>query len=485
MSHFINNAWIEGTGTPFCSTNPATGQPVFETRAGTSDEIDRAIAAARSTLPSWSSLAFDQRVVHVEAFTRELKEHGQQLSEAISLETGKPHWEAAEELAAMVNKAPISITAYRQRRQETSAALPNGSTAETRFKPHGVVAVFGPFNFPGHLPNGHIIPALLAGNTVVFKPSEYTPLVGRRMAELWEASRLPSGVVNVVQGGRQTGVTLAQHPGIDGIFFTGSVNAGLSLHRAVAGQPQKILALELGGNNPLIAWDFDDLDAAVTVIVLSAFLTSGQRCTCARRLIVPTGADALLNRLQSVASQLIPGPFTQSPEPFMGPVISASAALQLLDAQERLQHNGGQSMLSMKQLHGSPAMLTPGIMDVTSVIDRPDIELFGPFLQVIRVNDFEHALAEANSTSYGLAAGLISNDRARFEQFFAQIRAGVVSWNRPTTGASGSLPFGGLGQSGNHRPSGYYAVDYCSDPVAILQSPRVGPLGSLPPGFIL
>jgi succinylglutamic semialdehyde dehydrogenase len=485
-SHFIDGHWLDApAGQCFQSTDPATaGQVVWEGHAATGEEVDRAVAAARSAAESWANLPPTQRAFFLEHFARQLKDHRAELAESISRETGKPTWEALGEVDSMINKVPVSIEAFNDRRRpiEHEAA---GGIAATRFKPHGVVAVFGPFNFPGHLPNGHIVPALIAGNTVVFKPSELTPLVAQITIELWEAAGLPNGVLNLVQGGRDTGAALAAHSGIDGLFFTGSAAVGRLLSRAFADHPDRILALEMGGNNPLIVHEASDVDAAAYLTIQSAFITAGQRCTCARRLIVPRGpqGDAFLARLVEMSKTIRVGRYTDASEPFIGPVITASAADKLLSAQEMLTRAGANTLLEMRKLPQSPAMVSPGILDVTLVPGRPDEELFGPLLQVIRTEDFPAALQEANNTAYGLAAGLLSDNTELYAWFFARIRAGVVNWNRQTTGASGSLPFGGAGLSGNHRPSGYYATDYCSYPVASLENAKLALPASLTPGI--
>ena len=471
MSHFINNLWIQGAGPAFTSTDPASGEEVWTGHAATSHEIDLATNAARAALPGWAAAPLARRIGRIEAFAIVLRVKEPELVEAISREAGKPRWEAKEEVAGMIAKVAVSIQAYHDRRKE-SATIDSGITAVTRFKPHGVVAVLGPFNFPGHLPNGHIVPALLAGNTVIFKPSELTPLVGQITLEAWQAADLPAGVINLLQGGRETGSLLINHPGLDGLFFTGSSAAGLAIQRALAGQPHKILALEMGGNNPLIVSDVSDLDAAAYLTIQSAFLTAGQRCTCARRLIVPAGTagDRFVERLARLIETIRIGPYWQEPPPFMGPVISDAAADRLLAAQENLRHHGGKTLISMTSLGPRRAMLSPGLIDMTSVSGIEDIEHFGPLLQLIRVEDFDAALREANRTAFGLAAGLLSDRRDLYDRFHRDMRAGIINWNRPTTGASGKLPFGGIGLSGNHRPSGYYATDYCSYPVASLET---------------
>jgi succinylglutamic semialdehyde dehydrogenase len=472
--HLIGGNWQAGQGAAFYSTDPSTGDRVWEGCAAPASEVTAAVGAARTAFGPWADLPLSERVKYVETFAEQLRSHKDEMAEAIGRETGKPRWESLEEVQSMIGKVVLSIQAYQDRRGEKTEDIA-GARAATRYRPIGVMAVFGPFNFPGHLPNGHIVPALLAGNTVVFKPSELAPLVAERTVELWQAAGLPPGVMNLVQGGRETGQALAAQPGIDGVLFTGSFLAGQWLHRQLAGQPQRILALEMGGNNPLIVWDVADLDAAALMTIQSAYITAGQRCSCARRLIVPADAagDRFVERLAAMVTRIRVGAWNADPEPFMGPVISSAAADQLLNAQEDLRQRGGEEIVPMTRAGGSPAMLSPGLMNVTSVAAREDTEYFGPFLQVIHVANFDAAIREANDTAYGLAAGLLSDSREKFEQFYGKSRAGILNWNRPTTGASGRLPFGGTGNSGNHRPSGYFAADYCSYPVASLEAAKL------------
>lgn len=470
-THFIAGQWLAGAGEELLSLDPVNQAIVWRGKVACQNQVAEAVSAARLAFPTWARLPFEIRVGLLEKFASILADRSDLLAFAIGEETGKPLWEAKAEVASMVNKVAISVEAYRERTGERSGQLADAS-AVLRHKPHGVVAVFGPYNFPGHLPNGHIVPALLAGNTVVFKPSELTPKVAELTVLAWQDAGLPAGVLNLVQGGRDTGIALAANDGVDGLFFTGSSGTGNLLHRQYAGQPQKILALEMGGNNPLIVDHVHDVEAAIYAIVQSAFISAGQRCTCARRLLVPDGAwgDALLDRLVSVSSQLVVGRFDAEPAPFMGAVVSLNVAQDLLKAQSDLLANGARALLPMSQLHVGSALLSPGILDVTDVADRVDEELFGPLLQVVRYGDFAAAIAEANRTRYGLAAGLLSDSRAQFEYLLLESRAGVVNWNKPLTGAASSAPFGGIGLSGNHRPSAYYAADYCSYPVASLES---------------
>ncbi len=485
-THYIAGQWQPGQGESLQSLDPVSQAVLWQGQGASAAQVDTAVAAARGAFSQWAARSLDERIGVLERFAACLKSRTDELARAIGEETGKPLWEAATEVNSMVGKVAISIQSYRERTGEKSGPL-GDATAVLRHKPHGVVAVFGPYNFPGHLPNGHIVPALLAGNCVLFKPSELTPKVAELTVQCWIEAGLPAGVLNLLQGGRETGVALAGHSGIDGLFFTGSSRTGNLLHAQFAGRPDKILALEMGGNNPLIVDQVADIDAAVYTIVQSAFISAGQRCTCARRLLVPQGqwGDALLARLVQVAGQLKVGRFDEQPAPFMGSVISLQAAAQLMQAQADLLAKGATALLAMTQPQADAALLTPGILDVTTVGERADEELFGPLLQVIRYDGFENAIAEANATAYGLAAGLLSDSRARFEQFWLHSRAGIVNWNKQLTGAASSAPFGGIGASGNHRASAYYAADYCAYPVAGLESESLTLPATLTPGVTL
>ncbi|HEX8572743.1 MAG TPA: succinylglutamate-semialdehyde dehydrogenase [Allosphingosinicella sp.] len=445
------------------SIEPATGETLWTGEAG---DVEAEVARARSAWAGWAARPLAVRIETLRRFANTVRGQKDALADLIARETGKPLWETATEVDAVVNKVDISVTAYSERTSQRRLEGALGARVAVRHKPHGVLGVLGPYNFPAHLPNGHIVPALLAGNAVVFKPSEKTPAVGEMLVRLYHEAGVPEDVVRCVQGAVEAGKALAASPGIDGLLFTGSARAGLALHRQFAETPQKILALEMGGNNPLVVWDAKDVAAAAVIAVQSAFMSSGQRCTAARRLIVRDGQhEALLAEIVKLAERLIVDHPHASPAPFMGPVIDNQAADQLQEAFLDLMIKGGRAVKRLDRPNPDRPFLTPAIIDVTDVADRPDAELFGPVLQVIRVADFDAALAEANATRYGLAASLIGGNPELYDRFWANIRAGVINWNKPTNGAPSNAPFGGLGLSGNHRPSAYYAADYCAYPV--------------------
>ncbi|WP_217525566.1 succinylglutamate-semialdehyde dehydrogenase [Vibrio metschnikovii] len=485
MTQWIAGQWIAGQGDALSSISPYDDQVIWQGNSATAEQVEQAISAARQAFIAWKNRPFAEREQVVLAFAEQVKANSEKIAEVIAKETGKPLWETRTEAAAMAGKIAISIRAYHERTGQQQREVA-GNTIVLRHRPLGVMAVFGPYNFPAHLPNGHIVPALLAGNTVVFKPSEQTPWTGELAMQLWQAAGLPVGVLNLVQGAKETGIALAQSKNIDGLLFTGSANTGHLLHRQFAGQPDKMLALEMGGNNPMVISEhYGDIDAAVYTIIQSAFISAGQRCTCARRLYLPEGekGDKLLDKLLKATEQLrIDQPFAD-PAPFMGPQISRAAAEFILTAQANLQALGGKCLLTAKAQQA--AFVTPGIIDVTAINDLPDEEYFGPLLQVIRYQTLPQAVALANNTRFGLSAGLVSTDDQEWQYFIDHIRAGIVNRNRQLTGASGDAPFGGPGASGNLRPSAFYAADYCAYPMASMEGQTTELPATLSPGVVL
>ena len=450
------------------STDPATGETLWTGAVG---DAAAEVSAARSAWPGWAAHSVSYRTESVRRFANVVRSKEEDFAELISRETGKPYWEARTEVAAVINKVDISVNAYAERTPQRKLEAALGNKVAVRHKPHGVLAVLGPYNFPAHLPNGHIVPALIAGNAVVFKPSEKAPATGEMLVRCFHEAGIPEGVVRLLVGGPDQGRALASEPGIDGLLFTGSVRAGKALHKQFTETPQKILALELGGNNPLVIWNATDVEAAATIAVQSAFLSAGQRCTAARRLIVQDGEEgALLEAITAVMDRIIVDHPFADPQPFMGPVIDVATADQLQEQWLGLMMKGGKPIRRLDRPWVERPYLTPAMIDVTGVSGVPDEELFGPVLQVIRVKDFDAAIDEANNTRFGLAASLVGGSPDLYDRFWANVRAGVINWNKPTNGAPSNAPFGGIGLSGNHRPSAFYAADYCAYPVTSSES---------------
>lgn len=457
------------------SYEPATGAEFWR---GPVSNVDEEVALARAAWPEWAARPVTVRIEMLHRFVNVVRGRAEMLADTIARETGKPLWEARTEIESVIAKVEISVSAYNERTAQRRFDGAIGGRTALRHKPHGVLAVLGPYNFPMHLPNGHIIPALIAGNAIVFKPSEKTPASGVRLIECLHAAGVPETLVRVVVGGPEQGKALAAHPDIDGLLFTGSARTGIALNRQFADMPDKILALEMGGNNPIIVWDAPDPYTAAVIVVQSAFTSAGQRCTAARRLIVRDGAhEELVAQLKKLIARLIVGEPHASPAPFMGPVIDNEAADALQESFLALLMKGGRPIVQLERPFEDRPFLSPALIDVTEVKERPDMELFGPLLQMVRVPDFDAALVEANNTRYGLSASLIGGDPQLYDRFWANSRAGIVNWNKPTNGASSSAPFGGIGLSGNHRPSAYYAADYCAYPV--VSSEEQNPRGSI------
>lgn len=461
------------------SYEPASGTELWR---GPLSKVAAEVAAAHAAWPQWAARPLAERIALVEHFAEIVRARHEEMAVLIARETGKPLWETRTEVDAVINKVAISIQAYAERTPEREVAATAGQRTWVRHKPHGVMAVLGPYNFPAHLPNGHIIPALIAGNSIVFKPSEKTPATGAYLVDCLHAAGIPEDVVRLVIGGVEEGRVLVAHPHVEGILFTGSARTGIALNRQFADQPGKMLALEMGGNNPILVWDAEDVAAAAALVVQSAYLSAGQRCTAASRLIVCNGQEGpLIDAICTLIDRIIiDNPFAD-PAPFMGPVIDMETANGLLAGFAALEAKGGRVIRPLTQLRPGLPFLSPALIDMTDATDRPDEELFGPVLQIIRVADFEAAIREANATAYGLAASLIGGTEAQFHQAWAELRAGVINWNRPTNGAPSAAPFSGLGLSGNHRPSAYYAADYCAYPVVSVEGDTA--LGTISTGL--
>lgn len=454
------------------SYEPATGEELWRGAAG---DVEGAVARARHAWPGWAAQPLANRIELVRRFANEVRRTAEDFATLIAHETGKPLWEARAEVEGVINKVEISVRAYAERSAQRKLNSALKGTAAIRHKPHGVLAVLGPFNSPAFLPNSHILPALVAGNAVILKPSEKAPASGEFLVRCFHQAGLPADVLQFVPGGPDTGQELVVHADVDGVLFTGSVQTGIAINRRLAVNPGKIVALEMGGNNPIVVWNTPIIADAAVLVIQSAFSGAGQRCTAARRLIVQDSMyDALLDEVKRLADRIIVGAPFDEPSPFMGPVIDPATADALTDSFLYFLSQGGKAIKHMTRPQGDLPFISPGIIDVTAIKERPDVELFGPLLQVIRVSSFDEAIGEANNTRFGLCASLVGGSPEDYNRFWSNVRAGLINWNRSTNGSSSAAPLGGLGLSGNHRPSAFYAADYCAYPVASteLEQPR-------------
>jgi succinylglutamic semialdehyde dehydrogenase len=410
----------------------------------------------------------------------------EEVTAAIRAHTGKATWDARGEADLLAAKVAITLEGDPPggaRVRDFEVGLGPTRAGLCTFRPHGVMAVVGPFNFPAHLPNGHIVPALLMGNTVVFKPSDRAPGAGQLLAALLDeamrAHGAPPGVVNLVHGSAAAAVHLVGHEDIDGVLFTGSWAVGRRIMEANLDRPGRMLALEMGGNNAVVVMGDADLGQAVVECVRSAFMSAGQRCTCTRRVILQRSiAERAIAAISRAASALAVGEPSADPPVFMGPLISREARQAVLDFQAAAVGLGARAVVSAAAVErpGKGWFVSPGVLVVDRFVredDRgglrhagADVEVFGPLLRVTVVDTLDEAIQQANATRFGLAASIFTRDSGAAERFRREARAGCVNVNAGTAGASSRLPFGGLGLSGNHRPAGLFAADYCAAPIA-------------------
>ncbi len=482
-TNYIDGQWTQGEGEEFESYCPYTNKVIWRGNMASINNVQNATQCARDAFHNWSKIRVDTRITILREFQAVITGQKNELATIISKENGKPLWESHQEVQAVIGKVDLSIQAYNERQATVIQTVSNYKSV-IDYKPLGVMGILGPYNFPAHLPLGHIIPALIAGNSIVFKPSEYTPLTASFIVRCLETAGMPVGVVNLVHGNGSVGKQLVNE-NIEGILFTGSYDVGVEIHKACAGKPWKLLALEMGGNNPLIIGECSDLKAAAKIATISAFISSGQRCTCARRLIITNDVsmDGFIKELQDSVSHMRIGYYLNKPEPFMGPLISQRAVDNIIKQTAILKDQGATTILDGIKFKEHPNLITPTILDVTNIDKLVDQEYFGPLLQVIRVDSLAEAISVANNTKFGLSAGIITDSKDQFDEMYKQVRAGVVNWNMPIVGALGSAPFGGVGKSGNYRPSAYFATDYCSSPTAGMQLTSVSEYTQSYPGL--
>jgi succinylglutamic semialdehyde dehydrogenase len=462
-------------------TNPGDPNDVIGEFPWRIDAVDEAVAAARRAFRPWAGLRLDDRAALLRRYAEALKKNKERIAQAISREMGKVLWEARQEVDLMVNKVAITLDDAMPLVKEER---PPGVPGAIRYYPRGVLAVIGPFNFPGHLPNGHIVPALATGNTVVFKAASHNPGVAQLMAECVEEAGFPPGVFNVVQIPGRHGDRLVAHPDIDGVLFTGSTEIGMRIARICLEQHWKVSALEMGGKDPAIVLDDAPFDVALYEVLTGAFLTSGQRCTATSRVILERGiADRFAARLAEATRKLRAG-LQHRDDTFMGPLADVPSAEAFEKWQAIAAEEGAETLVAGGAMREPPiaggAYVRPSVhrvhrVDPSSRYQRE--ELFAPDTCLYTVDSLDEAIALADDTEYGLAASIFTANKESFLQAARRIRAGVINWNKGTVGASSKLPFGGLKKSGNGHPAALWSVLYCTYPVATLEdeSPSLPP----------
>jgi len=475
---------MTNTVTELVSYDPSTEREVWRGNISTEVQIHDVIRLAKDSQREFDALGLEKRKEIIQRFAQVVKENIDVVARVISEENGKPLWESRTEVNSLMTKVQASFDSYAERATPKRKEMAAGKVSVTRFRPHGVMVVLGPFNFPMSMPNSHIMPALLAGNAVIFKPSERTPKSAETYMELWQRAGLPRGVLQVVHGGSEIGRFLITHPETDGVLFIGSRHVGVEINKAIAQDTGKICALEMGGNSPLIIWDYKDVRAAIHIAIQSAYISSGQRCSAARRLIVNNNIHSeFIPLLASAVSSIVVGKACDlDPVPFMGPLIDQRAVKQFISDYEELLKKGGKAIVATRILiETGNNFVTPALVDVTGV-QTDDKEIFGPLLQVSFADTLDQAITIANATQFGLAAGIVTQSRDNYESFFSKTKAGIINWNQPLTGATTIAPFGGVKASGNNRSAGYLSVDYCSYPCASIEDESGEVPATLSPG---
>lgn len=478
LGDFINGRFMpveKGDG-QIKDVSPADLSDVIMNVPYKNDHVEMACTAAKKAYPAWASLTLEQRKKYLLRLKELFETHTDQMAQLIARDTGKPLWDSMTEAKNLANKIDITINHSLKLVAEDrfANALP-GVDGVVRYKPRGVMAVVGPFNFPAHLPNGHIIPALLVGNTVVFKPSEQTPAVGQFYAQMIEKAEFPAGVFNLVQGEGEAGRRLVAHENVDGILFTGSYEVGLRIKQETLTHYWKILALEMGGKNATVVWEDADIDKAIYETLIGAYMSSGQRCSGTSRVILHDKiADEFTERFYQAAKKLTIGHWSKNP--FMGPLINAGAVEKYVRFQEIANRENCESLMRGKSLdlEYKGYYVTPSIhlvkkYDPNSVYQKS--EIFGPNVAIMKSSDFDQTLEMVNSSGYGLVMALFSKNQDLYQKALLEARVGLLNFNRTTNGASSRLPFGGMGKSGNDRPSAHFAIQYCTVPVASLEDP--------------
>ncbi len=496
----VRGNFIEGK---FSRASDPQGQWVSRSPANFQDElgrfdysyasVDEAVLSARKAFRSWKKTGLTERQALIKSYQQALIRRKDEIAEIIAREVGKPLWESRTEVDAMINKVDITINESLKLVLDFEIPeIQERTRGACRYRPLGVMAVIGPFNFPGHLPNGHFIPALLTGNTVIFKPSEKAPLVGQLIAECFEEAGLPAGVFSLIQGEKEVGRRLCVHDEVDGILFTGSYEVGLRIKQDTLQQHWKLLALEMGGKNSILVWEDADLEVAVYETLFSAFATAGQRCSGASRVVIHPGlCDEFTRRLHERAKAFKIGHPLE--DPFMGPLIDQSSVdryMKFLGIATRegceIIMRGKALELGVQGFYVSPTLCrvkSPSLEQTLKSVYQ-QTELFAPNLVILPVADLDEAIAQINATQYGLVASVFSRSRQTYLKCIDELEMGAVNWNKGTVGASSRLPFGGVKKSGNHFPTALSAPLYCTTPVSSLETSETKLPEKLAPGVM-
>ncbi|HEV7890382.1 MAG TPA: aldehyde dehydrogenase family protein [Pyrinomonadaceae bacterium] len=453
--NFINGEWAESTSSKTAQNiNPANTDDVIGTiKQATREEARRAVEAAHEAYRAWRTTPAPQRGRIVGRAARLMEEHKEELSQLLTREEGKTISESRGELQRSINVAEFCAGESRRMNGETIQSELPSNFAYTIKQPLGVVACVTPWNFPVAIPVWKIAPALVAGNTVVFKPATNTPATAVRIVEIFEEAGLPAGVLNLILGsGSEAGDEIVSHRAVRAISFTGSNGVGVRLYEQAARRGVRVQC-EMGGKNPVVILEDADMELAVESTAQGAFGSTGQRCTAtSRAVVVESVADEFVERVAERARNLRLGNGADA-ETEVGPIVDASQFKSVLSYMDVAREDGAELVCG-----GAPAVgagLGKGYFIKPTVFDRvtPDMriareEVFGPVLSVLRVKDFDEALQVANDSEFGLSSSVFTNDAARVFRFVDEIETGMTHVNSPTTGGEAHVPFGGIKSTG-------------------------------------
>ena len=413
---------------------------------------------------TWSKMGLEKRKEKLSCLKNIFQKNKATLAEIISRETGKPLWESELEVGALIRKIEITFKDSLERIQDREVKnYENSKVGRVRFKSRGLFLVIAPFNFPMHLAFAQILPALVAGNAVIFKPSEKTPASAQAFAQCFEDLYLPEGVFQMLQGDATLSEKLTKNSLIDGILFVGSFRVGQKIKEATIKDHWKILALEMGGYNSTLIWDYKSRDHAVLETLKSCFLTAGQRCSSSSQILInkPLAKDFIPRFLEGVQKITIDH---WKKNPFMGSLIDEKSFQNFFQFEKEISKAGIEILQKGKDLsHLKGYYVSPGVykLNKEQAFSFPQEETFTPQVLIYEVEDLEVAVRMINHSGYGLALSLFTQEERVKNEIFQEAKVGLINCNLPSCGASSFLPFAGLGKSGNDRPAASFMVDSC------------------------
>ncbi|MBT5094986.1 MAG: aldehyde dehydrogenase family protein [Halobacteriovoraceae bacterium] len=428
---------------------------------------------------SWKKLSYDQRANYLVKYREAVTRRKEEIAEAIAWEVGKPLWEARTEAGALAAKVNVTLGDSLKRIEDKlyPDIMANTQGLVTN-RPIGPCLVIGPFNFPCHLANGQILSALLAGNSVIFKPTGRALYCGQLMLECFDEAGFPPGVINLINGRGNVATELMKEKEIKGIFFTGSTGVGRHIMQTTHGDFNKMVALEMGGKNCSIVHSDANTKQALAELIKACFLTTGQRCTSTSIIAIHRSLqNQFIEQFHQVAKRIIVDhPVEWQREPFMGPLVDQNAKQSYLDFMQLGAKEGAEAIMPGVSLE----LKHPGhyVSPSIHLLEKPQFdgsffkeEIFGPNCTFVPYDTIEEAIAINNAGDYGLAAGVFTADDEVFSKCLSELENGVINRNRSSVGANSRLPFGGVKNSGNYRPAAVATIDACVHPVACLQVP--------------